>query len=147
MDPEEIAEAQGNVSWISSFKLYFNQKAWRPAFALAMLYFTVLSFDNVSDKQDFPSFIKLKIELHALFRHLSVANVLISVKEWILAGNFIRRQARSICYSSRHIHDSRLNLRPTRKCVLYLLWEMHGTSAYCADRIFRESLEVSRKFL
>ncbi|PAV57894.1 hypothetical protein WR25_23814 isoform I [Diploscapter pachys] len=48
VDSEEIVEAQGNVSWIRSFKLYFNQKAWRPAFALAMLYFTVLSFDNLA---------------------------------------------------------------------------------------------------
>ncbi|PAV57919.1 hypothetical protein WR25_23823 [Diploscapter pachys] len=47
-DIDEDEENCANTSWLGAFVSYFKQKAWRPAFALAMLYFTVLGFDNLA---------------------------------------------------------------------------------------------------
>ena len=116
-DIDEDEENCTSTSWLGAFVSYFEQKAWRPAFALAMLYFTVLGFDNVRA-------------------------TLIFFFDVILfeAGHLIRRQTRTLSHSPWSIQNGWIHSRTSRKHLLHVLREGHGSSAYCTDRIFREFL-------
>ncbi|CAB3407827.1 unnamed protein product [Caenorhabditis bovis] len=46
-DKQAKAEAESH-SWTNSFRLYFKQTSWMAGFGLALLYMTVLGFDNLA---------------------------------------------------------------------------------------------------